>query len=220
MMAKNDNYCSSWRSHEMKAFQLLEALYLIKESPQSLVEILNNNKYYNLPRWKTLNSWTKLTILCYFLIDKNEYKAFSLRFSREMMAKIQNDSKPLDYIRRKISQSLKKELGYTPLYLFGIHNEDNGNIHIHGMIKIENNQKAVTKTLKIAACGRKYKTMSINKNILRITNLNCAYGWLKYIFKYKQYDEHIYVCRKLIQENQKFYERMKRRLLRIKKNFI
>ena len=130
------------------------------------------------------------------------------------------DSKPLDYIRRKISQSLKKELGYTPLYLFGIHNEDNGNIHIHGMIKIENNQKAVTKILKIAACGRKYKTMSINKNILRITNLNCAYGWLKYIFKCKQYDDHIYVCRKLIQENQKFYERMKRRLLRIKKNFI
>lgn len=220
MMAKKDNYCTNWRELEMKSFQLLEGLYLIKESPQSLVEILNNNKYYNLPRWKTLNSWIKLTTLCYFLIDKNEYKAFSLRFSREMIAKIQNNSKPLDYIRRKISQSLKKELGYVPLYLFGIHNEDNGNIHIHGMIKIENNPQAVTAALKIAACGRKYKTMSINKNILRITNLNCTYGWLKYIFKYKQYNEHIYVCRKLIQENQKFYERMKRRLLRIKKNLI
>lgn len=207
-MTKKEKNSEDWRALEGQANQLTRTILFIQKTIQPSVDILYNFNYYKLPRWRDLQNWLKLSILFRFILNSQEYVAFTLRFSKKKVTKaLQGDIKKLpDYLRRRLSGNLHHSLGFIPPYLFGIHFDNNSSFHIHGVIKKCKNEKKLRKAIKTTAFGVGYSHLKINRAILCFGKLFLPEGWLKYIFKYKKYDDAIYVSRILMQQVKKLYE--------------
>lgn len=212
MVKKEKNY-TDWRELEDQADKVVASILSRTKIASSSVE-LKNYIYYKLPRWRDLAQWLKLSILFRCVLNTQEYSAFTLRFSRAKIEKALKTSKNTlsDYLRRRISQSMKNKLGFVPEYLFGIHIDSSTSFHIHGIIKIEHNEKAIREALKLAAFGVNYQKQKIHRSILCFRELFSSVGWLRYIFKYKNFDEAIYQSRTLSQRTQCFYESIRNKL--------
>ncbi len=212
-MAKKKKNCADWRELENQASDLILSIFSRVKAPFSSVE-LKKYIYYKLPRWRDLPQWLKLSVLFRCVLNTNEYSAFTLRFSKDKIEKALKSAKNTlpDYLRRRISQSLKNKLGFVPEYLFGIHIDGDASFHIHGIIKLGSNEKSIREALKLAAFGVNYKKHKIHRNILCFRELFSSEGWLRYIFKYKNYDEAIYQSRTLSQRTQRFYESIRNKL--------
>lgn len=212
MVKKEKNY-TDWRELEDQADKVVASILSRTKIASSSVE-LKNYIYYKLPRWRDLAQWLKLSILFRCVLNTQEYSAFTLRFSRAKIEKALKTSQNTlsDYLRRRISQSMKNKLGFVPEYLFGIHIDSSTSFHIHGIIKVGHNEKAIREALKLAAFGVNYQKHKIHRSILCFRELFSSDGWLKYIFKYKNYDEAIYQSRTLSQKTQQFYENIRNKL--------
>ena len=212
-MAKKEKNYTDWRELEDQADKVIASILSRTKIASSSVE-LKNYIYYKLPRWRDLAQWLKLSILFRCVLNTQEYSAFTLRFSRAKIEKALKTSKNTlsDYLRRRISQSMKNKLGFVPEYLFGIHIDNALSFHIHGIIKVGHNEKAIREALKLAAFGVNYQKQKIHRSILCFRELFSSDGWLKYIFKYKNYDEAIYQSRTLSQKTQQFYENIRNKL--------
>lgn len=93
-MTKKEKNSEDWRALEGQANQLTRTILFIQKTIQPSVDILYNFNYYKLPRWRDLQNWLKLSILFRFILNSQEYVAFTLRFSKKKVTKaLQGDIK-------------------------------------------------------------------------------------------------------------------------------
>lgn len=106
-------------------------------------------------RWRDL--WKHETLaVAYDAVQSLNGMAFTLRFNKQVEARLCAHHAPVDYLRRNINWELKKALGYLPAYSFTFEIGDAGRLHVHGVIvPVDGDNERPRLKAALAAAGGK-----------------------------------------------------------------
>ena len=176
--------------------------------------LVNKIILYNIyTKDKKINSKEQVKQI-FELINANDFKALTLRFSFRFMEKA-SKRKICDFIRRRINANLKNSLGYIPKFLFVLEEETPINLgentqsrqfHIHGIIEADDEKILPIKlVLKRTSFGKDFRQSNFNKNIVMLKDITDKRGWAEYITKDLNNDRRkLYISRELTQLAHKY----------------
>ncbi len=174
----------------------------------SLVYIINISRDIE----RKIKNWSRLSDIerLFFVFGLGKdlgFKAFTVDFSYKFAIKAKNSSNAADFIRRRINSNFNNTLGYIPKYCFILDESDKENLHLHGIIQIDDIAK-IKSILKRTVFGRDYKKHPMNRKMVYFRDLDENWTkWLAYCLHNKENLE-IYLSRQLSQSTRSKYEGM------------
>lgn len=140
-----------------------------------------------LPKWRYLSPWMKIQ-LAHLTLCEGESRAFTMHLHPELIAALEHQERPADYIRRRLTYELKKVVATEPTYFFTLElHTRKGRAtkpHLHGAVEIAGCNEDDIKRALLRACGNK---IAGRRSVHKAAQLEVPYGrvqkWGKYSAK-------------------------------------
>ena len=219
MEKKTNIFCNKeWLESQTNHF--LETVQEHCKNKSTLVYINNDivipiDRYI---RWKELEPLAK-QLLVYLYAQESGFYAITCDFSVGFADKIHNVSKQEDFIRRRLNENFKNNIGKIPLYAFCVDISKKQYLHIHGIIIGDVNEKILKDIFKRTLFGKNYRINSMKNFEVKLIPMNDGSKWLSYVFK-RYYSEpnafSFYCSRNLNRLIQQFYEKARQQMKGVK----
>ena len=162
--------------------------------------------------WKKMGIIQQLVAIGAYLNTNSDYKAFTLRLSYEKMELLEKQSKPADYLRRRICSAYRKKFkNKIPVFGFILEKSRKGHLHLHGIIDLTNFPKRKARNLlKQCAFGANFRELSMHRYMLKVREIFEGKGWLAYMAKNPELVKpYVYMANQIKRETKKFLMEIK-----------
>jgi hypothetical protein len=138
-----------------------------------------------IPVWEKSSDWVKLVMANEALgWSRRPPASFTLDLAPHCITEALRDPKGFtDSMKRCLSRSLYKQLGYDTLYWFCVDISKAGHLHLHGgIIAHPLELERIDAALRHAG-GHKPKTSAENDHMVHFNPQQCDWGWVQYAFR-------------------------------------